>query len=67
MLSGLIAAPREVRSFSRVRERVGERVSPRWDSSRGESPHPALRANLSRTRERLRSLRRDRFNQQSFA
>jgi len=51
----LLALPdaREVRPLSRLRERVGERVSPHWDSPRGESPHPALRADLSRKRERF--------------
>ena len=40
------------RTLSRLRERVGERVSPQWDHPRGENPHLALRADLSRKRER---------------
>ncbi len=64
---GSFVATREVRSLSRLRERVGERVSPQKDSPRGESPHPALRADLSRKRERLRSPRPYRFNQKPFA
>jgi hypothetical protein len=35
-----------------LRERAGVRVSPHWDSPSGESPHPALRADLSHKRER---------------
>ncbi len=51
----LKAAANEVRSLSRLRERVGERgVSTTGQSPRGKSPHPALRADLSRKRERLR-------------
>ncbi|MGY4436510.1 hypothetical protein ACVWWO_008987 [Bradyrhizobium sp. F1.13.1] len=63
---GLMVATRELRSLSRLRERVGERVPQRWDSPRGESPHPRLRRNLSRKRERLRSPRPDRFNPFAF-
>jgi hypothetical protein len=48
-----VAAAREVRSLSRLRERAGERVSPQRDSPRGKSPHPALCADLSRKRARL--------------
>ncbi|SDJ40539.1 hypothetical protein SAMN05216338_104861 [Bradyrhizobium sp. Rc2d] len=63
MLLGLIVAAREVRTLSRLRERV----SPRRDSPRGGSPHPALRADLSRKRERLMSARPYRFNQRPLA
>jgi len=49
---GLMVATRELRSLSRLRERVGVRVFPQRDSPRGESPHPALRADLPRKRER---------------
>ena len=49
MLLGLIAAPQQMRPLSRLRVRV----SPQWDSPSGKRPHPALRAHLSRKRERL--------------
>jgi hypothetical protein len=44
----------ELRSLSRLRERVGVRVLPRWGCRCGESPHPLrqLRSDLSRKRER---------------
>ncbi len=32
MRLGLVVATREVRSLSRLRERVGERVFPQWDN-----------------------------------
>jgi len=32
----LISATTEVRSLARLRERVGERVSPQWDNPREE-------------------------------
>ncbi|MGY4328127.1 hypothetical protein ACVWWG_002544 [Bradyrhizobium sp. LB7.2] len=44
-------------SLPRLRGRVGERVSPQEDSPRGENPHPALCADLSRKRERLERAR----------
>ncbi|BBZ97287.1 hypothetical protein BRDID11004_18000 [Bradyrhizobium diazoefficiens] len=53
---GLPAGKEKVRSLSRLRERAGERVSPQSDSLNEKNPHPALRADLSRKRERLRGL-----------
>jgi hypothetical protein len=50
----LDVATKEARSLSRLRGRAGVGVSPRRDCPRGESPHPALRADLPRKRERLR-------------
>src|SRR5882757_7501634 len=43
-----------VSPLARLREKAGERVSPQRESPRGENPHPALRADLSRKREGLR-------------
>ena len=53
MKLGLIATTKKVRSLSRLRGRAEVGVSPRviyYPS--GESPHPALRADLPRKRER---------------
>ncbi len=55
-LLDLPIAANTVRSLSRLRGGVGVGVSPRTRTPRGESPHPARCADLSRKRERLSEL-----------
>src|SRR4051794_23516837 len=65
-----LRVPAKVRSLSRLRERVGVRVSQQRESHSGESPHPRLRRDLPRKRERLRgargSISQDQLRSQGF-